>query len=305
MKYILLVLIIIFNFDVSLATKGYPKIKTVIGKVWVIDKANIKKTLNKSTLLLEKAELITEVNSYLTLELDPKRKIEIQPESTVKLPGISWDTGEVPIVFLKSGELRWQQSEDSDYKIILTSELFEFIAPKGDYFLKINPKTAFAEVRLIRGHFEFSALNGDDSVILNDHQKASFQGGIENGEIAYDILLKGKKVPRGKLSTVSNFTKDEDEFFNKEEKKKIKILEGEKLKIRQALEIKKRQGVICKKPEGKFLECSYRCDCAGSNQTCEEYKCTAAGEWKKQRDIFAGNAKLICKSNDRVGECLD
>lgn len=300
------------------AAKGYPKIKQVIGNVSLIDKSGVKKKLNLKTLLVEKAEFFTEKESYLTLELDPVRTLVIQENTHVKLPGISWDTGEVPFVILNKGEIRWKQSEDSNYKIVISSALFEFIAPKGDYYLKINPEAAYAEIRLVQGYFEFSALNGDEVASLQSRQKVSFQGVLENNEIAYDVLLKGKKVPRGKLSAVESFSKAEEAYFNTEINKQKHLEQLEKQKKQADLENLKKQGFICLKPQGQLLNCYYKCKCsaplspdpmtANSNASvsCVEYKCTASGEWKMTRSIYGNAARNQCEQvKGKVGSCVD
>jgi hypothetical protein len=178
----------------------------------------------------------------------------------------------------------------------------------------MDPQKAYAEVRMFKGHMEFSCLNGDESVKVRAGQKAGFQGVLEEGQVAYDILLKGRKIPRGKLTGVSALTKEESAPFVEAEMKRKK---AEALKAQQEqaeIEQKKQAGQICEGPLGKFNQCAWVCEgnpkkekksCVISDPQvqCVRRRCNANGEWAEDTVLDAEKAQVLCKAQPVVAPC--
>ena len=303
----------------STASPKYPLIESWKGKVLIVSKTGERTELKRSFILREHTGFVSEVGSSVVVRLDEYRSVTLgggAVRSELVLPVISWETGEAPIVNFKEGDLRWVsvKAEKKIYNIALSSQLFQFIVPVGDFLFSLDPKKAFAEVKVLKGQMEFSASNAEDSVLVKSGEQASFQGVIEGGEIAYDILLQGRKIPKGKLSKVSKI----DPKYFEAEKAKVKAAEDalKKAALAEAKKVAagKRPGAICHQPEGMFNECSWRCEKAGvfvkgqkqgcgAGATCVRRRCNANGEWADRFELTAEIGGNMCKADAVVGAC--
>ncbi|NUN06023.1 MAG: hypothetical protein HUU57_09695 [Bdellovibrio sp.] len=293
----------------------YPVVTEWQGDVWVTGKDGKRQKISKKVVLREKALLETSLAGQVKVQLDGRRSFTLLGAGELALPVISWESGEAPVVLLKIGEIFWQQPLDfkGAFNIAIRSDLFEFLAPPGSYVLKVDPKQASAGVKIYEGQMEFSALNGDESVRVKAGQQASFQGVLEGGEIAYDVLLKGKKIPKGQLSGVTAMDPNDLAKFTEAEKKKAQQAAKEKARGKAALEQAKRAGMICTNPSAKFNECAWicaknpkgekkACNFAAGAQ-CERQRCNANGVWAELTVIDAEKAGSLCGVKPVVGPC--
>lgn len=313
------VLLLIFPLFICLRAAAvapkYPAIIEWQGDVWVTGKDAKRVKLARKQVLREKALLETSISGQVKVQLDEKRRFVILGSSEVSLPVISWESGDAPVVILKNGELFWQQGlkEKGPFNVALRSDLFEFIAPPGSYVLLVDKKKAFAGVKMYEGSMEFSALNGDESVQVKSGQQVGFQGVLEGDEISYDVLLKGKKIPKGQLTAVTPMDSKELEKFAEIEKKRLKEMQVQQARKRQAQEQAKKEGVICLNPPGKFNECVWtclnnpkkekkRCLLEAGTQ-CERRRCNANGVWAEETLVGAEKAGSQCSLKPTVGPC--
>ena len=294
----------------------YPALTHWQGQAWVTGKEGVRRLIKSRHVLREKALLETALSSEVRIQMDAKRTLTILGNSELSLPVISWETGEAPVVMLKSGSFRWLQKDKtkSDYNIALTSDLFQFISPDGEYVFIMEPNKAYAGVKVIQGAMEFSALNGEESVNVKTGQQAGFQGVIEGGEIAYDVLLKGRKIPRGRLTEVVQIDKKElhrvaDEARKKKQAEQEEIARKEAAKARAS-----KEGRICSRPAGKFNECVWTCinnpkgekkNCLvqRAGTTCVRQRCNANGQWAEETVLSAEKASIMCKAEPVVAAC--
>jgi len=293
----------------------HPAVVEWQGSVWITGKDGKRLSLRGKQVLREKAVLETGANSRVKIQLDPVRQFTVGESSEVSIPVISWESGEAPVVLLKKGEIHWLQSlkEKAPYNVALRSDLFEFIAPAGDYVLSIDPAKAFARVKMFEGSMEFSAMNGEESVTVKSGQQAAFQGVIEGGEIAYDVLLKGKKIPKGQLTAVTAIDAKELNAIAATEKKRLKDVARKHAQEKAEAVKFKKAGYICAGPPAKFNECAWVCKdnpksekkaCAvAKGASCERMRCNANGDWAESTVLDAEKASSICKSQPVVGPC--
>ncbi|WP_413587481.1 hypothetical protein [Bdellovibrio sp. HCB274] len=313
------VLLSLFSLTAIAATAApprYPAIEEVTGKVILTNKDGTKLTLTKQTVLQEKALFETGDDSSAVIAFGPVRKFTVMPNSSVLLPTISWEGGEAPVLILRSGSLRWVQKEGEKtrYNTVLRTDLYEFIPPAGDFVFSMNPPKAYGEVKVITGTIEFSAMNGETSATVKAGEQVGFQGIMEGGEIAYDVLLQGRKIPRGNLTPVTKLSSKEIAAFEGAEKKR-KAQEAQRArKQREAAEAAKRAGGVCSAPPANFNECSWACkgnpkgekkQCLLSNPgvTCERRRCNANGEWADKTVLSAQNASINCQAQPVVAPC--
>lgn len=292
-----------------------PTVVEVQGQAWLTGKDGKRVLLKAKTRLIEKALIETALGARVKVDLDGQRAFWVQEASEVSLPAISWESGQAPVLILKNGAVRWQQPlEKASYNVALRSDLFEFIPPSGDFVFTIQPDKAYAEVKVFAGSIEFSALNAEDSIQVKTGQQAGFQGVIEGGQIAYDILLQGKRIPRGKLTGVkpleSNELKAEDDRL-----KALKAAEEQKkAQAKKAVDKAKKAGFICDKPSARLNECSWTCQgnpksekktcrLEASGVSCVRQRCNANGQWAELTTLSAEMASTACKAQVVVAPC--
>ncbi|UXR63753.1 hypothetical protein EZJ49_11830 [Bdellovibrio bacteriovorus] len=314
LSYILIFMV--FALKAEAVAPKYPAVREVRGVAWLTGKDGKRLSLRRPVVLREKALLETSLDGEVKVQLDEKRAITLLGAGELAIPVISWESGEAPVVILKTGQLHWQQKlqDKAAYNIALRSDLFEFIAPPGDYVLSIDPSKAVAGVKMFEGSMEFSALNGEDSAKVQSGQQVSFQGVLEGGEITYDILLKGKKIPRGRLTAVTSLDLKELSKASEAEKLRLKKEKLEKDRLAKAKALAAKEGAICQRPSGRFNECSWTClsnpkkekkAClvAASGVSCVRHRCNANGEWAEETVLDAEKGGSICKAQVVVGPC--
>jgi hypothetical protein len=299
----------------ALAAPKYPVVTELQGKVRWTDKDGKDGKLKAKHVLIEKAALETGEKSEVAVRLDEHRELRLLPNSRMEFPSISWETGDTPVVVLKYGSIRWREEVGKKYNIALRSDLFEFISPVADVVLTYDPKTALAEAKVIKGSMEFSAMNAEDSALVTAGQKVQFQGVRENDEIVYDVLLKGKKIPRGKLGLVQPFSAEEKNLYSEVRLKKEKEVRLKKEAAeRKALEKPRDKDAICSGPDARLNQCAWVCENNPKKEKktcrlelaevqCVRQRCNANGEWAEATEVPKDKAGSLCGVRPLVKEC--
>jgi hypothetical protein len=250
------------------------------------------------------------------VQLDEKRHFQVLGTSEVSLPVIGLEKGEAPILILKSGSIRWQQPGEGKpaYNIAVRSDLFEFLAPAGDFIFTMEPSRAFAGVKVISGEMRFSALNGEESVQVKTGQQAGFQGVIEGKDIAYDVLLQGRKIPRGKLSAALPLDDKDLTQFAEEAKIRERADKAKMVQEKKKQEAIRMEGKICNNPPARFNECAWvcmgnpkkekkKCLATQAGVSCVRSRCNANGDWADQMPLDAEKASTFCSAKPLVAPC--
>jgi hypothetical protein len=297
------------------ASPKYPQVLEVRGKVKWTNKDGQVAAPKAKQVLVEKAVLETDAKAEIWLAIDAHRKLRLYPQSRLEIPAISWETGEAPVLILKSGSFRWQQEAKGTYNIALHSDLFEFLSPQGDFVFRFDPATALADVKVLEGQMEFSAMNAEDVALVTAGQKVSFQGVREGDEIVYDVLLKGKKIPRGKLGLVqTQSAAEQKEFSVVQEKAASSARQKKVLAAKKASEKSKDPAAICLAPAARLNQCAWVCDknppkekkvCHLENPEvrCLRRRCNANGEWGEETEVPKDKAAGFCGAEAAVREC--
>ncbi|MBK9322793.1 MAG: hypothetical protein IPM97_07590 [Bdellovibrionaceae bacterium] len=315
MKTLSVALSFIFFGGVALAAPKYPFVVEVVGKVKWTDRDGKLAVLKNKQVLIEKASFETEENGQVLIQVDAQRKLRLYGGGSIEIPAISWETGEAPVVLLKYGRMRWQEGPEKTYNVSLRSDVFEFLSPVGDFVFSFDPKAALAEVKVILGSMSFSAMNAEDVALVGTGQKCSFQGVLDGGQIVYDILLKGKKIPQGKLGLVQPLSSEEKEMYSLAPlKKKIKKTEA-KTSIKKAVDEGNGNTLaICKSPNGNLNQCSWTCEGNPKKEKksclfekpevrCVRRRCNANGEWSEASEVSKEKGMGLCRSQPLVREC--
>lgn len=265
-------------------------------------------------LLREMALLKTGAKGSLEVALDEYRVMTLMPNTEVSIPNISWETGELSSVVILSGEIFWQQKGSVANPIVLRSDLFEMIPPEAQFKISYSPSTMIAEVKVFSGHVEFSAMNSENSALVLTGKKVSFHGVREEGEVAYDILLKGRKIPKGYLGKVQDLPTEEMKEYSAVEIAKKKKADLQRLADEQARKQVLLPGQVCRFPIGKLNECSWTClkNPAGSKGkcltskpgvSCVRRRCNANGIWGEEYTLQPDEGALKCRSTAVVAPC--
>lgn len=260
--------------------------------------------------LVEKAELKTGPGAELHVQLDSARTLILSEGTRIAIPGIRWEGGEVPQVNLQDGRVRWTSKAEG---VRLQTPIFDLTVPAGDFIFAYDAKTARAEVWTIEGEITFGATNAETSVKVAAGRKAWFQGVIEEGEVAADLLLQGRKIPRGKLNGPVALTATELKPYLEEAQTRAAESKRAAARSRQRKEADRKEGVICGEPRGRFNECAWTCDgnkaeaphcrIGSPDVSCVRRRCNANGKWAEPKILDADEARARCKATAVVGRC--
>lgn len=288
----------------TLASKiKFPKLSIVTGKVLLIEKGGAERPLKKDEILKEKALIKTLPRSIVQIELDEKSSLTIFENSEVSIPGISWDDGSTERIELNEGEIRYRAGGESFRKVatLITDDTY----PNADMVLSYSKSLGRTEMLVMNNEIRFRGLENEEDVILKRGQKGAFQAILEGGIPAFDILLKGRRVARGKLTPIA--TLSEAELAAYEKKTETKSI----VKALVAPPVKRQPGQICEKPFAKLNECvwmcegqkrsSGNCDVHRPGVQCVRKVCNANGVWADSFAYPPGQSK--CQASPIVGPC--
>ena len=292
------------NFFIS-EFKGHPKI------VHLQERADVSKISepSKNKTIRGQVTLRTDDKSEMTIHVDPAIRLKIYPDSEVFFPNIIWESGKAESFTLKKGQIRWEAEASSPIK--LESDLFEASLPAGVFLISYNPKTPQIQVLCFKGEFNFQEKDGESSLQLKAGKKAHFLGKIEDGEIAYDILLHGRKIPKGQKSQIEDISPEEIKKYSREEE--LKLEKKQKAKAAEAAKKSLRKDEICKSPGGIFNECAWICEANPKEQKkcrldlpkvkCIRKRCNANGIWSEPLELDKPTAEKICQATPVVQAC--
>lgn len=316
LSFSLVLMVVIFVSQGALAAKKrapkvrYPVAKLVVGKVFLIDDAitienreaklqEREKTVRSGSVLKDKAHLRTESKSEIDLALADGSRLVVMENSQVEIPGIAWENGEILEIRLIHGQIRYQCEKDCHRKII--SPIYEDILQDGNFVLTYDQAAPSIELMVLEGKTSFRGLENESSVQLDEGQKAKFAGVMENGEPAFDILLKGRKVARGQMGEIQTMSDSEKNSWKKREA----VIKKEAAKVAKAQVAKKKSSQICVNPLGELNQCAWQCqknpkgakDCAvSSGAVCVRTRCNANGEWADRIELPAAGNKCGLKA---------
>lgn len=260
------------------------------------------RVLRKGQVLKDRALLKTGPESQLRIKLSADQSVILYPQSEIEFPAIHWEFGRVENIILKSGSVRLLCS--TPCLLNMQTALSRQWVEEGDYIFSFNEKRPAVQLEVLRGQIRFSGLENEVSLDLKSGEAVEFIGEFEAGEIAYDTLLKGRRVARGKALPKVSVASDrlaqlllEEENLKKKEKKK-KIL------------LQRKSDQICDAPWGHLNECVYQClnnvrgekicDLSKGAQ-CLRRRCNANGQWADAH--LMGASESECADKDIVKAC--
>ncbi len=160
--------------------------------------------------------------------------------------------------------------------------------------VEFDASTAGSRVQVIQGRVEIQGLGQAENLVLIANQKAGFQGKVEEGQAAFDILMQGKKVAKGQLTPIET----------------LKVVEKKQLvdwsKTLQYVPPPPKKVVItwlCEKPKATYNQCTWNQETSKLGETiCVQRRCLADGHWGEPTEMPYQQAESLCQ-NQRVGNC--
>ena len=179
--------------------------------------------LRSGQILKDRAFLRTGVESQARVQLNAENGLIILPMTDLEIPAIHWEAGKIESLFLKSGSIRLVCKIACGLR--MRTKLFDEEVGRGDFIISYNEKEPSIRVEVLDGELSFRGLENETQVLLKSGDQAEFKGQFENGEVAYDTLLRGRKVARGQMTPLEKISKDrqaklwlEEEKFHRKEK---------------------------------------------------------------------------------------
>jgi len=310
---ILLILSLSGAFAFSAKSKArYPQIESVTSPAFEVQdritianrqavRAEVEKPLKVKAVLKDKAFLRIGEKGDLRIALSKKSILNISEKSEVEIPAIEWEKGSIGEIRLHRGTVRIVCEESCEQKVI--TPLFEGVAIQGDFILKYDPTVPEVELTVVQGEMPFRGLENEMSVAVMAGQKISFKGVLENGEPAYDILLKGRKVAKGKMSEAVEVPPTQVLELQKQEEKKKKV-------VKAPLKTKRLASQICDRPWGELNQCAWICEknkkkakecMVHDGAICVRQRCNANGEWSDRMELTGQSGS--CRAETFVSAC--
>ncbi len=304
----------------SLAADKPPIIGQVEGKAFLVTEDNKKIDLKKSMPLKARAHIESLPGSSVKIFLNPLQTLTLFGETEIMISSTEPSDHKTPEVFLKKGQLRWQNFSDeknSEAPSTLKSEVFESFLPSGDFYFTLNSETGRANLKTFKGEALFSILNGEDSKRVSEGSEATFEGVVESGEFVFDELLRGKKIPRGRFLPVELISPDEvrehQKLLKKEGLQILKFRQPEK-KEKLVLSKKTKSSMICNSPSAKYNDCVWTCVGNPENEakkcrtslegvSCVRQRCDGSGRWIESMKVDSQKSKVECSDKPIVAPC--
>lgn len=187
-----------------------------------------------------------------------------------------------------------------------SNPLFESVLPRGDFTLEYNPETPSVTLRVLDGSTVFKGLGNEIELELKAGEMATFKGVFENNELAFDVLLKGRKVAKGQATEIQKIPDAELRMW----KGRDEAVKAKAKRVAQAMVVKRKKSQICDQPFGELGQCAWKCEknpkkaktCTlKSGAVCVRFRCDANGAWSDRAELSA--TRSDCGASPVVGPC--
>ncbi|AZZ36600.1 hypothetical protein CIK05_07290 [Bdellovibrio sp. qaytius] len=281
---------------------GHPLIHLVDGQVKVEPTKG--KTIDQSFTVK------TSTNEQIKIELGKDFYLIVFPESSLKIEGfyITKKDYKVKAVIFDAGRFYLKNGSNLEEDLSVTYQSDFFIWKnteknnQREFFVELNP--AIAQVRFCAGTQGIAVALFDHETVKNlkFQEGAAFQGVLQkNGELEFDLLLEGRKVPKGewKEAFTCDFKQILKEMNDLEASEIAKIKKNDQQK--KAAEKKRKvefDKSLCHEPNGQFNECLWKWE----DKSCIRYRCDGQGQWKDRQQL-PKNSRYQCETKPKVSKC--
>ncbi len=230
---------------------------------------------NKKSKVTDRLALSLKNGSQTKIQLHPQIILTAYENTEFEIPFINWDTRQFKEIKLAKGVIRLEV-EGAPFDFTFSTPFFQVHPPVGQWVFAMDLERALVDVLSLKGDLELTSLNSEDKAQIKTGERVTFRGLLEEGEISYDLLLHGRKVPKGKWTETQKLTKEDEKAYSLAAEKRLQN-EREKAKALSSKEqLKKQAGHACRNPSGDFNECRWKLE----NNQCMRSRCAADGVWK-------------------------
>jgi len=262
---------------------------------------------SKKTHLNESVKIVTGVDELVELQIREKFKFIVFPQSETLIEGFkdeSTQLFEVKNIKMISG--RFYVQNFATKPVVFETHFFKWehsdLQKYEEFFTEIDVVKANLKVCAGETGLKVSLFDLEEVKSLSNEKGAEFQGLIEKNEIAFDVLLKGRKIPKGQWK--DDFTCDFKNILSQVNEVQKNILSKDKhtLQKKKKAELKKQKEYslsLCHEPNGQLNECYWKTE----KTSCYRYRCNAEGKWADRFLVSPKDVKADCSQKITVKKC--
>ncbi len=290
----------------AFSAQAYPSIVSWQNSPVIAFESKRQAELKENGLLKSPFAVVTGSHDEISLKLNGFDHISVYEKSKGQILEMSAEGLFVPEFYLIGGRLRvtseFRGVDKADLNMTLKTPFLDLkLANESDFFIELNMKEAWIELRVLKGSLPLEFFSYEKKLTLLEGQSVRFQGELSDDKkgIKYDYLLNNRKSPRGQLLEAKpfdreKFLKDDDKVHQAENARKREI---EKKRLDQIHKKKAYENsFLCKKPFGQKDQCAWWLE----KGKCYRERCNVSGRWG---DIIERPVTARCQPNFTVSIC--
>lgn len=262
--------------------------------------------LKTEGLLKSPFAVVNGVHDELTLKMNGFDRILVYEKSKAQILEIMNEGLYVPDFYLIDGRLRvtseFRGVDKSDQNMILKTPFMDLkLANEADFFVELNMKEAWIELKVLKGSLPLEFFAYEKKVTLTEGQSVRFQGELSDDKksIRYDYLLNNRKAPRGVLQDTKPF--DREKFLKEDDRlRQAEVARKKQIEKKRLDEIRRKKAYedsfLCKKPFGQKDQCAWWIE----KGKCYRKRCNVSGQWG---DIIERPVTPRCQPGFTVSTC--
>jgi hypothetical protein len=293
---------------------SYQVLQAIEKPVAMVSEGKKIQLVNKS-VIDQDMKIKTQANQFVSLRLDKSFELSIFNDSEVNIQSIYNKQGLLSIsVQFVSGQIYIQKIKNGSARLKLSSDFFDWqygLEESGVDKTSLSQNlNLWMQLDLKKPSIQFCNRASDAEITLFDHEtkinlsaqeSIIFNGQIKDGLVAYDILLGGRKIPKGHWAEKSKCSFDELIKIEKNILKKAEVEQNKvKLNLQKKVAEKKKNDseFLCHNPYGQLNDCAW----IRSGTKCQRSRCDAQGKWSDLQNISVDKA-LSCQADFVVLNC--
>ena len=276
------------------------------------EKINLKKNLE----FQKSFKLLTNKNQFAQFKLADDLELSVYENSEIKvdlndLSELKANDQKHLVLHLISGQIYIHRTpiDQGETKAVnseleMDSDFFKWpVAQNKNINLLINLDNTKALIYFCNREqpFEISLFDHEQKMTLLAAESIQFQGQIIDQKLAYDILLNGRKIPKGlwQQKQKCSFEDIKQLEKNMHQVETIEKIKSQKL-IQKSIDQKKSDEAkfLCHKPYGQLSDCAWIL----SGEKCSRTHCDAEGNWSDLQSIAIDKAPS-CTKKYFVSKC--
>ncbi len=297
---------LIFIFFISIDLWSFPRVQSFENSPVLVYENKVQVALKPNIQLKMPFALATANKDEIKIQLNGFDSITIYEKSKVQVFDLNLDSGFISELYFISGKIRYSSlfrlpGKKNDNFTLKTAFFDLKINGLVDFYVDLDLSKPQVTVRSIDGVLPLEFFSFEKKVTLRPGEMVTFIGEPSDDKqgIRYDILLDGKKIPRGSLGGVVKFDLSgylaEEKRLKNDEMNRKKVIELKRLeKIKKLKEFE--DSFLCKKPFGQKDQCAWKLD----SGKCFRKRCNVSGQWG---DLIERPITKNCKPDWHVSAC--